>query len=98
MFGLRYINNVVTLSLDKEKCVSCGMCMEVCPHRVFSMKDRIEITDKDGCMECGACAKNCPVQAIKVKEGVGCAVAVINGMIKGTKPDCSCSGNSCCGN
>ncbi|MEQ8191512.1 MAG: mercury methylation ferredoxin HgcB [Candidatus Eremiobacterota bacterium] len=97
MFGLKYIENTVTLSLDKEKCVSCGICLEVCPHGVFKMNGRAEITDKNACMECGACAKNCPAEAITVKSGVGCAAAVINGMVRGTEPDCDCSKSSCCG-
>jgi ferredoxin len=98
MFGLKYLKNIVTLKLEQEKCVSCGMCINVCPHAVFSMNGKAEITDRDACMECGACAKNCPVEAISVNSGVGCAAAVINGMIRGTEPGCDCSNSGgCCG-
>jgi formate hydrogenlyase subunit 6/NADH:ubiquinone oxidoreductase subunit I len=47
-------------------------------------------------MECGACQNNCPADAISVGAGVGCAQAVINGFLRGTEPDCDCSGG-CCG-
>jgi hypothetical protein len=49
-------------------------------------------------MECGACALNCPVQAISVTPGVGCAVAVIQGALRGTEPCCDCSQGkgACC--
>jgi len=49
-------------------------------------------------MECGACARNCEFGALSVNAGVGCAAAVINGIIRGTEPDCDCgkSAGSCC--
>ncbi|MCK5000415.1 MAG: 4Fe-4S binding protein, partial [Anaerohalosphaera sp.] len=78
MRKLRYLDNVVTLELDPEKCVGCQMCVTVCPHRVFAMNgSKAQIIDRDGCMECGACAANCPVQAISVTPGVGCASYII---------------------
>jgi ferredoxin len=46
--------------------------------------------DKDACMECGACKRNCPTGAISVEIGVGCAYAIVTGMIKGTAPQCGC--------
>lgn len=95
----KYLKNVVTLQLDEEKCKGCGMCINVCPHEVFLMKDdKAQIVDKDSCMECGACAKNCPFSAIEVRPGVGCAYAIIIGKLTGTEPNCGCSGDSsgCC--
>ncbi len=94
----RYLRNVATLRLSAEKCIGCGKCTEVCPHRVFNMSDKkAEIDDKDRCMECGACAKNCPTKAITVDSGVGCAAAVITGWLTGSEPSCDCSsGEGCC--
>jgi NAD-dependent dihydropyrimidine dehydrogenase PreA subunit len=48
------------------------------------------IVDRDRCMECGACALNCAAGAIHAGSGVGCATAIINGMIRGTAPECGC--------
>ncbi len=96
---MKYLKNIVTLKFFPEKCTGCGMCLEVCPHAVFKIEDRkVSIVEKDRCMECGACEKNCDFDAISVKSGVGCAAAVINGMIKGSEPNCDCSGSSgnCC--
>jgi len=68
----KYIKNVVTLKLDSNKCIGCGMCMDVCPHSVFELKEKKAcIKDIDYCMECGACVKNCPAKALNVKKGVG---------------------------
>ena len=85
-----YLKDVVTLALDEEKCVGCGLCMTVCPRAVFSMNDRhVQIDNRDLCMECGACSRNCPTGALTVQAGVGCAAAVINAAL-------GRSGDSCC--
>ena len=92
MNQLVYLKNVVTLVLDQEKCVGCGMCLLVCPHAVFAMENgcaRIRI--RDACMECGACARNCPAEAINVQAGVGCASAVINAALGRESSTCCCT-------
>ena len=97
MTGLRYLSNVVTLSLDEAKCNGCGMCAIVCPHRVFRIEQRrVRIADRDACMECGACARNCPAEAVSVDAGVGCVVAIVKGALRGTEPDCACASKSSC--
>ena len=78
MKDFRYIDGVVTLALDRDKCIGCGLCVTVCPHRVLTMKDKkAEIVDFDGCMECGACSQNCPTEAVSVNPGTGCAALII---------------------
>lgn len=98
MTRLRYLPNVVTLILDSEKCTGCGVCTEVCPHEVLVIEDhRARIADRDACMECGACALNCITEAISVRSGVGCATAVLNGMLRGGGPTSDCSADAeCC--
>ena len=95
MNRLVYLKDVVTLKLDGEKCVGCGMCLLVCPHAVLSLTDgKIEIANRDACMECGACARNCPAEALNVRSGVGCAAAVINSMLVRKKSSCCCTVDS----
>jgi NAD-dependent dihydropyrimidine dehydrogenase PreA subunit len=98
MTELLYLEDVVTLDLNPEKCTGCGMCAIVCPHAVFEIVDRKSVIRyKNRCMECGACARNCPDEAISVKSGVGCAAGIINGILRGTEPTCDCgSGSNCC--
>jgi NAD-dependent dihydropyrimidine dehydrogenase PreA subunit len=98
MNGFAYISDVVTLELDPLKCNGCRMCINVCPHNVFSIVNKkAVIINKDSCMECGACEKNCPENAINVRSGVGCAAGIINGILRGTEPTCDCSsGSNCC--
>jgi ferredoxin len=69
-----YLKGVVTLKLSADRCIGCGMCAVVCPHRVFAVEGKkARILNRDACMECGACARNCPSDAISVRAGVGCA-------------------------
>lgn len=102
---MKYLSNVASLELLTEHCVGCGMCIEVCPHRVLGLENKkAVIRDRDGCMECGACSTNCAYGALVVDKGVGCAAALINSMITGGEPSCDCSGpnrdqsktSSCC--
>lgn len=76
---LRYLEDVITLRYDAEKCTGCRMCVAVCPHGVFAMEgNRARIVDLGACMECGACQRNCDFDAIRVDSGVGCAAAIIS--------------------
>lgn len=87
---MAYLKDVATLRLDRDACIGCGRCLEVCPHAVFVLADRkSRIADRDACMECGACARNCPVEALWVKNGVGCAIGILNSALGRT--------NACCG-
>jgi ferredoxin len=79
MKGFSYLQHVATVKLDRETCIGCGMCSEVCPHQVFEVKEKkAGFVSFNSCMECGACAVNCPVSAIRVESGVGCASGMIN--------------------
>ncbi|HCY84068.1 MAG TPA: 4Fe-4S ferredoxin [Desulfobacteraceae bacterium] len=72
MKDFRHYEAVSTLALDRDKCVGCTLCTQVCPHQVFEMRDRkADIVDFDACMECGACVTNCPSEALSVNPGVG---------------------------
>jgi ferredoxin len=88
-----YLKNVVTLALDRERCIGCGMCLVVCPHGVLHVTDgqaQVQVGDRDACMECGACAMNCPTGAVTVSAGVGCAAAVINSLMGRESSSCCC--------
>ena len=96
---MKYLANVTSLKFFSDRCTGCGRCVEVCPHAVFVMNGKkAAISDKDRCMECGACTRNCAFGAITVNAGVGCAAAIINGMVTGGEPSCGCSNNvgECC--
>ena len=88
------------MSVNKDKCTGCGLCVDVCPHAVFKIEEKkASIVQRKYCMECGACKMNCAFGAIEVESGVGCAAAVIGSLFSGNKnPECGCSdkGGGCC--
>lgn len=95
--SMEYLKNVATLRLDREACVGCGRCLEVCPRGVFTLSgDKAYLADRDACMECGACARNCPASALYVKNGVGCAVGIINAQLGRTSSCCGEQQACCC--
>lgn len=86
-----YLMNGKSLSIDKDRCNGCGICGDVCPHKVFGfVPGHAEIRNRNQCMECGACALNCPRGAITVNKGVGCAGAIIGSMFNGGITSCGC--------
>jgi ferredoxin len=96
MRGFVYLPGVVTLELDQDACIGCGICTAVCPHLILEMRgSKAAISDRDSCMECGACALNCPVRAISVDAGVGCAGGMINQWLAGFNIRLR-NDNSCC--
>ena len=89
--NFQYIKNISTLELDADKCTGCGICLTVCPRMVLAKNDsdcKIHISNMDNCMECGACMLNCPFGALTVEPGTGCAIAILSGKLKGSKPCC----------
>lgn len=95
---MKYLSRDISLRLDVSRCIGCGMCEIVCPHGVFAVENKkATIPGRDACMECGACARNCPANAIAVASGVGCAAAIIAGLITGKQTCCS-EGECCCAN
>ncbi len=50
-------------SVDKDKCIGCGICMKIgCP--CISIADGKAQIDKSLCVGCGLCASMCPKKAI----------------------------------
>ncbi|MFZ5812831.1 MAG: mercury methylation ferredoxin HgcB [Thermodesulfobacteriota bacterium] len=90
MRGMRYLDGVSTIALDRERCVGCGLCVQVCPRGVLAMDGgRAALVDRDGCLECGACVINCPSGAVGVTPGVGCAAYILQVWLRG-KARASC--------
>ncbi|WP_418791856.1 DUF362 domain-containing protein [Phosphitispora sp. TUW77] len=51
--------------VDKEKCIGCGQCVDVCPVEAIKIENGIAVVS-DECIECGACESECPENAISL--------------------------------
>jgi NAD-dependent dihydropyrimidine dehydrogenase PreA subunit len=50
--------------VNKDECVGCGLCVDVCPNNAIKMVDGVAVIDPDACIDCGACVGECPNGAI----------------------------------
>lgn len=55
----------MSISIEKDKCIGCGLCTEACPGNLLILKNnRAVIRDVRDCWGCTACVKACPRDAI----------------------------------
>lgn len=50
--------------IDKEVCIACGECADVCPVGAIAESDGKYAIDADTCLSCGVCEGTCPQEAI----------------------------------
>lgn len=60
------------VKVDKETCVGCGTCIDICPE-IFEMDNDVALTKMDDVSEglqesCREAAESCPVEAIIIDE------------------------------
>lgn len=61
----------MSISINKEKCIACGKCLQVCPGNLLypdEMK-KVDIRYPKDCWGCAACLKECSTGAIKYSLG-----------------------------
>jgi NADH:ubiquinone oxidoreductase subunit F (NADH-binding)/(2Fe-2S) ferredoxin/Pyruvate/2-oxoacid:ferredoxin oxidoreductase delta subunit len=58
---------LITYSVDPEKCTGCGVCLRSCAHGAISgEKKQPHVIDVDLCQRCGICRSECRFDAIRV--------------------------------
>jgi len=55
--------------INKEKCVGCGICVNICPVNAISIEDGKASIDQEKCIHCGKCLNICPTNAIEHGHG-----------------------------
>ena len=57
------------VSVDADKCVGCGDCVDVCPVEVYELNDGKSVpAHEDECLGCESCVEVCEANAIVVEE------------------------------
>nr|WP_296155347.1 RnfABCDGE type electron transport complex subunit B [uncultured Peptoniphilus sp.] len=84
-FDAIHVRNGIAF-VDKEKCVACKKCIEICPKHIiglmpYKQKTEVKCSTHDagkvvrtncsiGCIACGLCERNCPKDAIHVNDNL----------------------------
>ncbi|MDY4414621.1 MAG: ferredoxin family protein [Ruminococcus sp.] len=56
----------MSIAIDRNKCVGCGKCSEVCPGSLIKLDGKkAYIKYPKDCWGCTSCIKECPVNAVK---------------------------------
>jgi len=53
---------------EKEACISCRLCVSLCPVNAIEEKDSEFVLDEKKCIYCGLCVKNCSTSAWTAKK------------------------------
>jgi hypothetical protein len=53
---------------QKDKCIYCGICAEVCPFNAITVIENIWNQDINKCFGCGVCIDNCKNQSLSYKD------------------------------
>jgi nitroreductase/NAD-dependent dihydropyrimidine dehydrogenase PreA subunit len=59
-------DRTVTIKIDPDACIRCGLCISVCPKQTLALKDGKAVVAGTESLNCGHCAAACPVDAIRV--------------------------------
>ena len=58
-----------TPTVDQDKCVRCGECVDVCPAEVYELQDgKSNPVNAEECLGCESCVEVCQQSAITITE------------------------------
>jgi NAD-dependent dihydropyrimidine dehydrogenase PreA subunit len=62
-------NKCFTPTIDQEKCIGCGDCVDICPSEVLEIvHEKAEAVNAEEYVDCESCVEVCEQEAITVKE------------------------------
>jgi heterodisulfide reductase subunit A len=85
----------ITSTIDEERCIGCGRCVDVCPYNALSTYEDVKVMglykvpivkariNKAVCKGCGACVSECPVGAIDQKHYTRLQIKKMIDVLKG---------------
>lgn len=69
-------SKVYSLTIDRERCKGCELCVDFCPRTVLSLSPKLNsrgqhyatATNPASCIGCAQCSDICPDAAIEIEE------------------------------
>ena len=66
----------MTIHIDKDLCMGCGLCVEACPTNVYAITGEtnrkgfavVTAVNAEKCVKCRICEKTCPDLALYIEE------------------------------
>jgi Pyruvate/2-oxoacid:ferredoxin oxidoreductase delta subunit len=65
LWNTKLVKKIMKFKTDKQKCIKCGICANLCPMENIEIKDLPQFKDK--CIFCLRCVSYCPQQALSNK-------------------------------
>lgn len=69
LFGEYKLQPYGQITIEREQCIGCKICIEVCPRNLylFSEKDKkVDLRNPEKCINCNACVKRCLAQCLTI--------------------------------
>ncbi len=61
----RKMSSYMNIHVEKDLCIGCGICEQVCSMNNITIKDNVAVHGED-CLNCMACFHYCPVNAVRL--------------------------------
>jgi Fe-S-cluster-containing hydrogenase component 2 len=58
------------VKIDREKCIGCGVCVNICPVGAISMNNGKAEINGNKCIDCGRCIQACPQRAVSMEKKI----------------------------
>ncbi|MDR1122973.1 MAG: EFR1 family ferrodoxin [Endomicrobium sp.] len=62
---IKIFQKIIKFDLNKDKCIKCKLCFEICPVKNIQIKNDYPIFKEMKCQLCMRCISYCPTHAIK---------------------------------
>jgi NAD-dependent dihydropyrimidine dehydrogenase PreA subunit len=69
LFGEYVLNPYGAIQIERNDCIGCQICIEVCPRGVYEFNEeesKADLVLPDLCVNCNACVRRCPAECLHI--------------------------------